>query len=68
MVVPATGEIMPLLRNPTAGPASGAPEHPIGLAFAPDGSLYVTDVGVIPSPTTGAICWVVPPRDAATTP
>jgi hypothetical protein len=68
MVVPATGEITPLLRNPTAGPEGGAPEHPIGLAFAPDGSLYVADVGLIPYPNTGAIWRIVPPSEAASTP
>lgn len=68
MVMPANGQIMPLLRNPTAGPAGGAPEHPIGLAFAPDGALYVADVGVIPYPNTGAIWRIVPPRRIASTP
>jgi glucose/arabinose dehydrogenase len=61
LVSTATGAITGFLRDPTPGPAGGAPEHPIGLAFAPDGSLYIADVGVVPYANTGAIWRVVPP-------
>jgi glucose/arabinose dehydrogenase len=65
LVSPETGAIVPLLRDPTPGPAGGAPEHPIGLALAPDGSLYVADVGVVPYAKTGAIWRIVPSGAAA---
>ncbi|MEA2514011.1 MAG: hypothetical protein QOJ59_3498 [Thermomicrobiales bacterium] len=66
LVVPATGEIVGLLRNPAPGPAGGAPEHPIGLAFGPDGALYLADLGVFPTPKTGAIWRVVSPGGSGT--
>jgi glucose/arabinose dehydrogenase/uncharacterized cupredoxin-like copper-binding protein len=63
-----SGDVTPLLQNPAPDEPSGAPSRPVGLAFAPDGSLYIADLGVIeatsagliPRPGTGAIWRVVP--------
>ncbi|MCC6312893.1 MAG: hypothetical protein IT337_02680 [Thermomicrobiales bacterium] len=66
LVNPETGQVVGLLRNPAPGPAGGAPEHPLGLAFGPEGALYIADLGVVPYPGTGAIWRVLPPVDAET--
>ena len=49
------GKVEDLLVNPAPGAAGGAPERPVGLAFAGDGSLYVADLGVIEGSTAGLI-------------
>ncbi len=54
-VDPETGAIEDFLTNPSPGPAGGEPERPAGLASAPDGSLYVADLGVIEGSTAGLI-------------
>ncbi|MEX1184184.1 MAG: sugar dehydrogenase [Gemmatimonadota bacterium] len=50
---PETREVVPFVRNRAGGPASGAGaagqgmERPFNLRFAPDGSLYIVDYGVV---------------------
>ena len=71
-VHPESGEVEALLQNPAPHEATGAVARPVGLAFGPDGSLYVADLGVIetspagilPRAGTGAI-WRVVPSEAA---
>jgi glucose/arabinose dehydrogenase len=75
-VHPESGEVTTLLQNPAPHEATGAVSRPVGLAFGPDGSLYVADLGVIetspagilPRAGTGAIWRVVPSDTAMATP
>jgi len=75
-VDPGSGEIEDFLENPHPGPEGSGPERPVGLAFGPDGSLYVADLGVIetspagilPRAGTGAIWRVVPSETMMATP
>jgi len=75
-VDPGSGEIEDFLENPHPGPEGSGPERPVGLAFGPDGSLYVADLGVIetspagilPRAGTGAIWRVVPSETTMATP
>ena len=75
-VDPESGAVEALLQNPAPHEATGAVSRPVGLAFGPDGSLYVADLGVIetspsgllPRPGTGAIWRVVPSEVATATP
>jgi glucose/arabinose dehydrogenase/uncharacterized cupredoxin-like copper-binding protein len=75
-VHPESGEVTTLLQNPAPHEATGAVSRPVGLAFGPDGSLYVADLGVIetspagilPRAGTGAVWRVVPSDTAIATP
>jgi uncharacterized cupredoxin-like copper-binding protein len=75
-VHPESGEVTPLLQNPSPEKPTGAVSRPVGLDFGPDGSLYVADLGVIetspagilPRAGTGAIWRVVPSETAMATP
>jgi uncharacterized cupredoxin-like copper-binding protein len=75
-VHPESGEVTPLLQNPSPEKPTGAVSRPVGLDFGPDGSLYVADLGVIetspagilPRAGTGAIWRVVPSESAMATP
>ncbi|HEV2066713.1 MAG TPA: cupredoxin domain-containing protein [Thermomicrobiales bacterium] len=70
-----TGGVETFLQNPHPHEPTGAPARPVGIAFAPDGSLYVADLGIIeaspaglvPRPNTGAI-WRIMPEGPVGTP
>jgi len=75
-VDPESGAVETLLQNPSPDKSTGAVSRPVGLAFGPDGSLYVADLGVIeaspagllPRPGTGAIWRVVASDTGMATP
>ncbi len=53
-VDPATGEVVPFVRNQMPGPASAQPppgepgiERPFDVQFGPDGALYIVDYGKV---------------------
>jgi glucose/arabinose dehydrogenase/uncharacterized cupredoxin-like copper-binding protein len=76
VVHPESGEVQALLQNPSPKDPTGAVSRPVGLAFSPDGSLYIADLGVIetspagilPRAGTGAIWRVVPSETTMATP
>lgn len=71
-----SGQTEDFLANPYPGPEGGEPERPVGVAFGPDGALYIADLGVIetstagilPRANTGAIWRVVPSGAGMATP